>query len=184
MSAQVSARLGTMLRQFSRLPDRRRTPVPAGRWGAAGGFTLVELVVVIVLTGLLGAVAAPRFFERQVFDARGFFDQSAAMLRYAQKIAIAQHRDVFVNIDARAGTMCLSYVADAACTNVANALVNPADQQRFLKTAPAGTVFGASTMLSFSALGRPSPNSTTVLNMSGGGITRSITVEQETGYVH
>lgn len=172
MATPENARPGTISRQ---------RPGHAGR---ARGFTLVELVVVIVLTGILGAVAAPRFFERKVFDARGFFDQTATMLRYAQKVAIAQHRDVFVNLDAGTGTICLSYVADAACTNAAQGLVNPADQQRFLKTAPAGSAFGASASLSFSALGRPAPNSTTVVSVSGGGLTRTITVEQETGYVH
>lgn len=154
------------------------------RGAGTPGFTLVELVVVLVVTGILGAVAVPRFFDRQVFDGRAFFDQTVAMLRYGQASAIAQRRDVFVNLDAGSGTICLSYVADATCSNAASGLINPADQQRFLKTAPDGTAFGASASFAFSALGRPAPNITRVLAMRAGALTRSITVEQETGYVH
>ena len=150
---------------------------------------MIELVMVMVLVGILAAAAIPRFVGLQSFSARGFFDQTVTMLRYAQKVAIAQRRDVFVNIDASTGNICLTYVADALCSNLASALINPADQKRFLKTVPAGGTFGTSLSFSFSALGRPSQNNALLLNpllvtVSGDGVTNTITVERESGYVH
>lgn len=150
-------------------------------WHASAGFTLIELILVMILVGILAFAALPRFLAKSTFDARGFYDQSAAMLRYAQKTAIAQRREVFVNITGSA--ICLTYAADAACSG-GNNVLNPADQQAFRKSAPAGVSFGAALSFSFNALGRPNPNVAYVVNINGDGITRTITVERETGYVH
>ena len=140
--------------------------------------------MVMVLVGILAIAIIPRFVGVQTFNARGFFDQSTAMVRYAQKVSIAQRRDVFVNIDATTGNICLTYVADASCSSLVNTVNNPADQTRFLKTAPAGVTFGASLSFSFKALGSPNPNNAKTISLTGDGATNTITVERETGYVH
>lgn len=147
------------------------------------GFTLVELIVVMMIVGILAVAAIPRFFQRQTFEARGYYDQALTMMRYAQKVAIAQRINVFVNADATSNTICLTYVADVGCTNLTG-VINPADNTRFSKTAPTGVTLSSSVSFSFSALGKPNPDAAVSLGIVGDGTTRIITVEKETGYVH
>lgn len=105
---------------------------------AAGGFTMVELVVVIVIVGMLGAVAATRFFDKASFDAASYADQTRALLRYAQKNAVAQNRPVFVVIATSPGriALCYNYQQDASCSGSNRVL------------APGGSNSGAAATLS------------------------------------
>lgn len=62
----------------------KRTTVTAQR-----GFTLVELIMVIVLISIISSVALPRFFSRNDFNERALFDDTLNAIRYAQKLAVA-----------------------------------------------------------------------------------------------
>ncbi|MBT8143434.1 MAG: GspH/FimT family pseudopilin [Gammaproteobacteria bacterium] len=56
---------------------------------ATAGYTLVELVIVIAVIGLLAVVAAPRFFDRDTFAERAWFDEIATAMRYSRSVAVA-----------------------------------------------------------------------------------------------
>lgn len=137
---------------------------------------MTELITVIVIVGIMGAMVAPRFFDKNTFESRGFYDQTISTLRYAQKVAIAQHR--FVCVDITSGnTITLTQGAGTVC---GSPLVNPAGGANYVITAPSGvTVSNAS--FYFDALGKPSAAQPSLLVS---GYATAITVEAETGYVH
>lgn len=130
----------------------------------------------MVIIGIIAVVAAPRFFDNNVFQSRGFADQVKASLRYAQKAAIAQHR--YVCAAFTSNSVALSIGATGAC---GTALQSPTGNASYTITAPSGVAFASTPgAFNFDALGRPSAGQT----MSVAGATGSITVEAETGYVH
>ncbi|HEU4842864.1 MAG TPA: type II secretion system protein [Burkholderiaceae bacterium] len=88
---------------------------PARPWGgfnaarrrAASGFTIVELITVLVVMGILGAVAIARFFDNGPIQAREFADQAKAVIRYGQKLAIAQNRPIYVSATGNRFALCV-----------------------------------------------------------------------------
>jgi MSHA pilin protein MshC len=141
------------------------------------GFTLVELIMVMVIIGILAVFIAPRFFDVNVFKSRGFADRVQASLRYAQKEAIAQHQFVCAAFTTNSVTLWTG--ATASC---GTPLQSPTGGQ-YQVTAPSGITFSpVPAGFSFNALGQPTPNSKQTISINGA--SNSIIVEAETGYVH
>jgi len=64
------------------------------------GFTVIELITCVIVLGLIAALAGPRFVDTQSFDQRGYVDELAAALRYAEGVAVATGCNVQVTINA------------------------------------------------------------------------------------
>ena len=145
----------------------------------AGGFTLVELVVVLILIGVLAVAALAKLSNTSSFEALGYFNQVQALTRYAQKVAVAQRRPVFVADNAGAVAACY----DVGC---ASPVADPAGPAGFVAAPPAGVSFAFSAgTFSFDGLGRPSPNTAHAITITASGEpARVVTIEAESGYVH
>lgn len=135
------------------------------------GFTLAELVIVIVIAAILAAIAIPQFSFRDI-DAAWFHEQVRSGVRYAQRTAVAQRRPVFVVVEAGPRlALCYADPCGARVTELATG-------NSFLLNAPSGVALSISVSpLSFNGLGQPSSGAT--LNVGG----KTITINAETGYV-
>lgn len=148
------------------------------------GFTLVELIAVLVIGGILAAVILPKMNAGTSFDERGFRDRVVAGLRYAQKSAIASRRTVCASFSTPPAsvTFAISNANGAVNCAAGSALVGP-EGNFLVVTAPNSVSFAALPAdVVFDASGRPGVGA--VISVAGLPAALAITVEAETGYVH
>lgn len=70
------------------------------------GFTMVELIVVMIIVGILAVSAMPRMSSGMAFRSAEFRDEVIAALRYAQKTATSHRRLVCATLTEK--TLALS----------------------------------------------------------------------------
>lgn len=159
---------------------------------AVRGFTLVELIMVLVVLGVLAVYAAPRLFDSKDVYARGFHDETLGYLRYAQKTAIAQRRTVCATFTSNSLTLRIaSAEATLDCAAPATPFFGPGrDGAATLSARPGSGVAYSTppTALNFNGLGQPTSSAglalTTARTLQVVGVANAITVEAGTGYVH
>ena len=151
---------------------------------ACRGFTLLELVVLIVIIGILAATVLQRFAGKHGFEERALHDQVVAALRYAQKSAVAARRTVCVSFSTSPSKVdfSISSTYPAANCSVGSSLVGPDGTNLSVVASGSTTISSSASSFSFDAAGRPSAAAS--ITVSGLPETLAITVESETGYVH
>lgn len=145
-----------------------------------GGFTLVELIVIISIVAFVALIAIPRFIGTGGFQSRGFYDEAHSVVRFAQKTAIAWRGTIFVCVTA-------SSVSAGTSAGCATPLSHPTTGGALVANAPSGVTLALVPAgdFTFDGLGRSSAAKTITLTSTiAGDPARQIVVEPETGYVH
>ena len=164
------------------------------------GFTMVELIVVMIVVGIMAVAVVPRMSLLGGFDARGYADQIEANLRFAQMSALAKRRMVSLDLSATTNQFCVKkdgVTCDATC-NTAAAAPNTEYALSLSNRPPGGSssfTSGPGNVVCFDALG--SPYSTTakfavvapasvprIVVKEGSDTAKTIYIEPETGYIH
>lgn len=146
----------------------------------ARGFTLIELIAMLVLAGILAIVALPRLNLLGGWNEIGYRDRVKATLEFARKSAVAQRRSVRVTI-AASGLTVVAQVQTPEGEGAAGLMpLNLPASGTNTFAAPAGvSLTPADEVVIFDALGRPDAGKAFVVSGGAG----TITVEAETGYV-
>ena len=144
------------------------------------GFTLVELIVVILLIGILSIFAAPKFINDNTFKARGTADEIITSIRHAQRLAMTRGEQYKIEISPT------SYQVRKTDNSPVR---HPNGETQYLINTDNGlptNLIQSTINIEFNSLGQP-VNNAGVLIASDTDISIppfTIRIEEETGYAH
>lgn len=151
---------------------------------AVAGYTLLELITVIVLLGILSVAAVSRF-NLSPFETAGFEQELRSAIRFAQKFAIVSGCEVQVSVIDATDSYSIDLRSDVnanGCLGATNPaftlpLNNPAGGT-FGGNAPAGVDLGPDLSFIYDRQGQPTAGVNITVD------TLTIVVEPVTGYVY
>ena len=150
------------------------------------GFTMVELVVVLVVTGVMAAFAMPKLITAVSMRDAGWHDQVISAMRYAQKAAVGHRRVVCATVNATSVTLAIATVNPAVSCDGTLASSDGTGTAATTTNSSAATAVSPAGVIYFQPDGRATSDlagttsSTRTVSMSGA---TDITVNGETGYV-
>jgi len=158
------------------------------------GFTLIELIAIMIIVGIMAVVALPRMSALSGFNERGLHDKLKASLQFARKTAVASRRYVCLSVtNGINGNVSLRLEraipenTTGGCAGAAGVDLNPPSPDQTTGCASNQICSGATLSLKsssasfrFDPLGRLNPVSNVTFSTTG---QPDIVIEAETGYV-
>jgi MSHA pilin protein MshC len=138
------------------------------------GFTLVELLTVLMVTALLATLAVPRLTDRTALQERGARDQLRTMIAHGRRVAMTQQREVCVLV---APAQARAVYANAGGCLPASPLRDPSGNAAYQIDMPPSIALGGAALLRFNTRGQPVPALDQIVTVG----TLAITVFHETG---
>jgi MSHA pilin protein MshC len=160
---------------------RRRVPHRVTT-ASVGGYTLVELVVVMTVMGILAAYVAPRFWSQQAFSDRGYADELASALRGAQKAAVITGCPAQLSLSSGGYAAAQQAASGNTCNTSDTSWSTPllgGDGSLIQDSAPANTTASPTGAFVFDSQGRLSSSPGTTITVG----THTITIAAGTGLV-
>lgn len=150
------------------------------------GFSLIELIAVILLLGILSVFALGRLSNSDQFAVKGFFDDTVNAVRFAQKLAVSTGCDVQVNMTAAGYQLRRSSTCAANDFAGATGVVvdNPANRSNLYQNLTTGFSVSPATSIVFNARGVLDSGSNVTYTVTGGGTNFAFTVFGQTGLVN
>lgn len=149
------------------------------------GFTLVELVVVLVLVGILAIFVLPKMMDRNSIEARSYATRLQSVVMHANRQAIAQRKPIRMAFTPAGATL-----AYASGDTLTVPVIDPSTGSPYSLACPTrlGNCLNTTGSVVFNAnnSGRTLTSSAAalVVNIVATGYTTQFTIENETGYIH
>jgi len=126
------------------------------------GFTLVELLMVVVLISILAVSFVPKFLDTSAISLAGGAAMAAADIRYTQELAMGTNSPKTIVFT----TTNTYYTVDSRNVNL-----------------PSKVSISSGATFTFNSLGEPTAGGGSSVTLSAGAETKTITVESYTGRV-
>ncbi len=144
--------------------------------GYSEGFSTIELLMVLVISGIMAAVALPQFDHVSDIDVYNAARQAKSDIRYAQELAMGKYRETTVNFDPDGNTYTI--------TGIAQPRELPPNSKAIFNV-------GSNLQFIFNTAGEPVDTSGNLINtvggqiltISSGGSNEQVTVSNITGTV-
>ena len=146
------------------------------------GFSLIELLAVIILLGIVGVVALGRLGTQDGVAARGFFDDTVTAVRFAQKLAVSTGCEV--RVITTASSYQLRQSSGCVTGDFVSPVPNPANRSQAYQNTdmPAGFTLTAGN-ITFNSRGTREESAPPTFTLTDGTTVYNFTVHESTGLV-